>query len=506
MASPDAPEWLAACEEEMRTWKDLDVYDIVPRLKGRKVIGSKWVFRVKRGPDGSIQKHKARIVAQGFTQVEGIDFDQTFAPVAKFSSLRTVFALAAEHDLELHQMDVKAAYLNADLKEDLYMEAPPGFEIPEGHVLKLKKGVYGTKQGGHVWYEDMRGTLSELGYTRTEADHTIFIRPSDGIPDIITLYVDDMGLISESLERILQDKEALRKFYQMTDLGEMGWILGIRITRDREKGTLALSQEKFIKEILECYGMSNSRPISTPALPNERLVKLTSPEVDAKSYQCTLGSLMYPMLGTWPDLGYAIAALGRHAANPGPDHQHALKRVFRYLRATSDQQLVFRRGAPSSPTLFGYADADWASDVNDRKSTSGYMFKLAGAAVSWSSKKQTSVTLSSTEAEYISGAHAAKKAVWLRQLISELGLDTSFPTVLHVDNQSAIAIAKNPEFHDRTKHIDVRHHFLRQVIEDGAVELRYTPTGDQVADALTKGLPPMSFSKFRDEMGVCCPG
>jgi hypothetical protein len=305
------------------------------------VIRSKWAFRVKRGPDGSIQKHKARIVAQGFMQVEGINFDQTFAPVAKFSSLRTVFALATEHDLKLHQMDVKATYLNADLKEDLYMEVPPGFEIPEGHVLKLKKGVYGTKQGSCVWYEDMQGTLSELGYTRTEADHAVFVHPSDGIPDIITLYVDDMGLISESLKCILQDKEALRQFYQMTDLGEMGWILGIRIIRDHEKGTLALSQERFIKEILECYGMSNSRPISTPALPNKRLIKLTSPEVDAKSYQCALGSLMYPMLGTRPDLGYAIVALGHHAANPGPDHQHALKQVFRYLRATSDHQLVF---------------------------------------------------------------------------------------------------------------------------------------------------------------------
>jgi hypothetical protein len=274
------------------------------------------------------------------------------------------------------------------------------------------------------------------------------------------LYVDDMGLISESLERILQDKEALSRFYQMTDLGEMGWILGIRITWDHEKGTLALSQEKFIKEILKRYGMSNSRPISTPALPNKHLIKLASPEVDTKSYQRALGALMYPMLGTRPDLGYAIAALGRHAANPGPDHQRALERVFWYLRATSDQQLVFGWGSLGGSTLFGYADADWASDVNNRKSTSGYMFKLAGAAVSWSSKKQTSVALSSTEAEYISGAHTAKEAVWLRQLLSELGLDTSSPTILHIDNQSTIAIAKNPEFHDRMKHIDVRYHFL----------------------------------------------
>jgi hypothetical protein len=173
MASPDAVEWLAACEDEMRTWKNLDVYDIVPQPKGRKVIGSKWVFRVKRGPDRSIQKYKARIVAQGFTQVEGIDFNQTFAPVAKFSSLHTVFTLAAEHNLEVHQMDVKATYLNAHLEEEIYMKAPPGFDIPNGHVLKLKKGVYGTKQGGCVWYIDFSGTLSDLGYTRTEADHAV---------------------------------------------------------------------------------------------------------------------------------------------------------------------------------------------------------------------------------------------------------------------------------------------------------------------------------------------
>jgi hypothetical protein len=217
-------------------------------------------------------------------------------------------------------MDVKATYLNTNLKEELYIEVLPSFEIPEGHVPKLKKGMYSTKQGSHIWYEDMWGTLLELRYTHIEADHTIFIHPLDGIPNIITLYVDDIGLISESLECILQDKEALRKFYQMTDLGKMGWILGIRITWDCEKGTLTLSQEKFIKEILKHHRMSNSCPISTPALPNKCLIKLTSPKVDAKSYQHALGSLMYPMLGTRPDLGYTIVALSHHAANPSPNH------------------------------------------------------------------------------------------------------------------------------------------------------------------------------------------
>jgi hypothetical protein len=211
---------------------------------------------------------------------------------------------------------------------------------------------------------------------------------------------------------------------------------------------------------------------------------------------------MYPMLGTRPDLAYTVAALGRHSATPGPDHQRALDRAFRYLRATSDWQLVFQRGTPGGTTLHGFVDADWASDVNDRKSTSGFVFMLGGAAISWSSKKQTSVALSSTEAEYIAAAHATKEVVWLRRLLTELGLDLHFPTVLHIDNQSAIAIARNPEFHDRTKHIEVRHHFLRHKVEGEEIRLEYTPTDDQVADVLTKGVVREKHDKFAGAIGI----
>jgi hypothetical protein len=220
----------------------------------------------------------------------------------------------------------------------------------------------------------------------------------------------------------------------MTDLGKVSWILDICVDCNYEKGTIALSQEHFIKEILECCGMSNSHPISTPALANEHLVKLKSPEISTKFYQHALGALMYPMLETRPDLSYAIAALSCHTANPRLDHQRALECVFRYLRATSSKQLVFGQGTSSGSTLFGYADTDWASDINDCKSTSGYVFKLAGTAVSWSSKKQTSIALSSIKVKYITRAHAAKEAIWLRQLLSELGLDMSSPTALHIDN------------------------------------------------------------------------
>jgi hypothetical protein len=392
------------------------------------------------GPDGSIQKYKACIVAQGFTQIEGIDYDETFAPVAKLASLRVILAIAAEKNLEMHQMDVKSAYLNGTLTNEIFMTAPPGFPVPDGMVLRLIKAVYGTKQGGRVWYEEISETLADMGYIRTEADHAVFTRAGGDAPSIIALYVDDITMVASDLASIDRDKEALKRSYEMTDLGELSWILGMHISRDRTAGWIAVSQEKYSLEILQRFDKSDSRPVSTPALANEHLKKLDNAEIEPKSYQSALGALMYPMLGTCPDLAYTVAALGRHAATPGADHQRALDRAFRYLRATPSRRLVFRKGAPNGTTLHGFVDADWASDINDRKSTSGFVFMLGGAAVSWSSKKQTTVALSSTEAEYIAASNAGKEALWLRRLLTDLGIDSTQPTTLHVDNQSAIVL------------------------------------------------------------------
>ena len=229
MARPDAAMWEAACEEERKSFEAMEVFEVVPQPERKKVVGSKWVYREKRGPDGKVQKYKARVVAQGFTQVEGIDFDETFAPVAKLSSLRAILALAAELDLEVHQMDVKSAYLNGKLEEEIYMEPPPGFNIPEGMVLKLNKAVYGTKQGGRVWYKNVKAELERMGYNRTEADHTVFVRYRDCVVSIIVLYVDDFTLVCEDINIILHDKEALKAAYNMTDLGKLMYILGMHI-------------------------------------------------------------------------------------------------------------------------------------------------------------------------------------------------------------------------------------------------------------------------------------
>jgi len=318
MVCSDAAKWDVACEDEIRNFQQMGVYDIVSQPKGHKVVGSKWVLHIKRGPDGQVQKYKARIITQGFTQVEGLDYNQTFAPVIKLSTFRTILAIAVQQNLTIHQMDVKAAYLNGKLKEEIYMEAPPSLEIPKGMVLRLNWAVYGTKQGSRVWYKDVCGTMAEMGYMRIEADHPVFIWQRGDVLSIIALYVDDFTLIGPpDSDNVHKDKETLKKKYHMTDLGEISWILGIHVMQDREEGWIALSQQKYLEEVLERFNKANVRPISTPSLPNHHLVCLPSPEVDTKHFQHALGALMYLMLGTCPDIAYTIAALSHHAANPG---------------------------------------------------------------------------------------------------------------------------------------------------------------------------------------------
>jgi hypothetical protein len=340
MAHPDTANWDAACKDELRTFQQMGVYKVVSQPKDQKVMGSKWVFRIKCGLDGNMQKYKACVMAQGFTQVEGLDYNKTFALVAKFASFCILLALAAQLNLEVHQKDVKAAYLNGKLKEEIFMEAPPGFDVLDRMVLRLIKAVYSTKQGSHMWYKNICHMLGEMGYTCTTADHAVFVHSHDDQFSIIILYVDDITLASTSLATINRDKESLKAKYQMTDLGELSWILGMHITRDQDSGWIALSQQKYLEGLLDQFGFTNTRPIPTPVLANQHLAKLPSPEVDIKFYQCAMGALMYPSLCTYLDISYTVTTLSHHAANPGSEHLHALECVFCYLHATTDYQLV----------------------------------------------------------------------------------------------------------------------------------------------------------------------
>jgi transposase InsO family protein len=520
MARPDANLWLAAIQAEYQSLQRTGTYELTKLPGGRQAIGCKWVFKIKRHADGSIDRYKARLVAKGFSQKEGLDYKETFAPVAKFASIRTLLALAAHQDYEIHQMDVKTAYLNGDLDVELYMTQPEGFVVAgqEELVCKLRKSLYGLKQAGRAWFEKINTALIKMDFTPLDSDHCVYVRHRGDEVMYIVLYVDDLLLIGSSLAEVKQLKTDLSARFEMTDLGEAEYVLGLQLTRNRRARTLSLSQSDYIRRLLERYGMSECNKAPTPLPTGLRLSKKDCPAVkpaepllvDGKhTYASVVGAIMYAMLGTRPDLAFAIGLLTRFNSNPGPHHIGALKRVLRYLKGTIDFQLTYgTEGSGSSGSsnstlaVLGHCDSDWGASLDDRRSVSGTVFTIAGGAVTWQAQRQKSVALSTVEAEYMAACQAAKDAVWLRAFLIGLGLNATAPTNIFCDSQGAIALAKNPEHHQRSKHIDLRYHFVREQVTGGAIALVYTPTSDMVADQLTKPLSREMHNRCIRSMGL----
>ncbi|KAJ3531725.1 hypothetical protein NM688_g7534 [Phlebia brevispora] len=494
-------QWQEAILTEMQMLQKLGVYKEVPRPSDRRVVSSTWAFRQKCGPLGKIEKYKARLCAKGYTQVQGLDYNETFAPVVKFDSIRVLLAIAAKYNLEIHQMDVKSAFLNADLEEEIYMECPEGFNSDIETVWRLFKSLYGLKQASREWYKRIEREFRNLGYKRSDADYSIFYKVVDGVLLIVAVYVDDMLIFGNNVAKINALKKELGQIFEMTDLGEATWILNMELICDRAAGTITLSQRQYIESILKRHQMADCRPLSMPMEANLHLPKLAEPEIELRRYQSALRSLMYAMLATRPDLAHSVGVLSQHAATPGEVHWNALMCVYRYLRGTTDLALTFRRNAKEK-ALLDFVDADHAGDPVDRRSITGYAFTLAGAAVCWAFKKQRTVAISSTEAEYVAGSAATRQAVWLRLLLSELGQLKQEPTTLLIDNQSAIALAKNPVYHGTMKHIAIQHHFIREKFEDRTVSVEYVPTGDQAADVFTKGLPREKHENYSTSLAL----
>ena len=509
---PDAEQWKEAMQSEYDSIVRNRTWTLVNLPPGRKAIGCKWVYKLKYDADGNVERYKARLVAKGYSQTEGVDFNETFAPVAKFNSIRILLALAAQYNLEIHQMDVKTAFLNGDLQEEIYMQQPEGFVQPgqESLVCKLNRSLYGLKQAGRSWYCKIDACFDELHLSRTYADNCIYYLDKDGVIIIVAVYVDDLLIFSNSMRMLLNLKAELSKRFEMKDLGEVHFCLGIQVIRNREQRTIRISQTKYIEDILKRFGMLECKPIGTPLDVNNRLSKDMSPssaqemeDMKGVPYQSAVGSLMYAMLGTRPDIAYAVGAVSQYCSNPGRQHWMAVKRIFRYLKGTVNHAIEYKAGG-----LIGYSDADWAGSLDDRRSTTGYVFLLAGGSVSWSSKKQPTVALSTVEAEYMALSQATKEGIWIRRFLSEVGIGIGIgatltdPTVICSDNQGSIALAKNSVYHARTKHIDIRHHFIREKVQDGDVKVVYCETGKMIADALTKGLPKEKHDCFSDRMGL----
>lgn len=503
MTKPDADNWYGAMLEELSSIEANDTWELVPLPVGRKAIGSKWVFKYKRDEHGAVIRFKARLVAQGYTQLAGVDYFDTYSPSASLTSVRILFALVAVNNYELHHVDVKSAFLNGVLREEVYLAQPPGFAVPgkAGHVLRLRKALYGLHQANMLWIENLNNFLVSLDFVRLKSEPCMYVLHNSTGTIILLVHVDDLAIAASSPALLDWFKMNIARRYSITDLGELHHFVGIAVTRDRAARTLTITQATYVEEFLARHRMVNSKPKDTPMQVNECLPRLNESALekdDAEAYPSMIGASMYAMTATRPDIACAVSVLAQHNRAPGPLHFVALKRLFRYIRGTSSYRLVFRGGEGYQPVA--YCDSDWAGDKTHRRSRTGFVIRMAGAAVDYSSQVQDSVTLSSAAAEYVAQSNVTMAVNWLIGLLGELGFMPKLPVTVFSDNQSAISIATNEK---RTKHIDVRYHYTREKVSNGTIKLDYCPTEDNVADIFTKALPAAKHKKFALALGLC---
>ncbi|KAJ9517975.1 hypothetical protein QJQ45_004362 [Haematococcus lacustris] len=506
MSGPEAEEWGRAMDAEMASQHANETWQLVKREVGMSVLPGRWVLKRKLGLDSSIAKYKARWVVKGFRQRDGVDYseDAIFAPVVMHTTQRFIFALAVQRNWGLWQIDFKTAFLNSELTEAdplIYVEQPEGYEVGSGQVCQLLKTVYGLKQAPRAWYLCLRKQLELIGFHASAADPSLFsMRSSNGSMVHMLVYVDDCILASSDAAAVQAVKQQLQQAFEVHDMGPAADFLGMRISYNRASRTLRLSQQRYIEQLLQRFGKAECNGRQLPLEAGTKLVKegeLLS-NADTHAYRELVGALLYASTCTRPDIALAVSQLTRFMQAPTDDHERAAHGVLRYLKRTATDGLVYRGGSQGG--LLGYCDSDYASDQVSYRSTTGYVFSLSGAAVSWRSKLQTTVAASTTEAEYQAAADATREALFLRKLMHEL-TSTSGPVPIFCDSQGAVALLKNPVESQRSKHIAVMHHMARERVWRGEVRFTYCPTADMVADVLTKALPGKKFLACKEGMG-----
>ena len=492
-------DWIKAMQEELNQFAHLDVWTLVPRPPHKNIIGTKWIFKNKTDSDNIIVRNKARLVAKGYRQQEGIDYDETFAPVARIEAIRVFLAYAAHKNFTVYQMDVKTAFLNGELDEEVYVSQPDGFVDPTrpNDVYLLKKALYGLKQAPRKWYDSLSKFLVSAGFSKGSIDPTLFIKNQGKDIILIQVYVDDIIFGSTNAKYCRNFSKLMEDKFQMSMFDEMTLFLGLQV-RQLPSG-IFLNQSKYISDMLKRFNMANCQSIKTPMEARTTL----GPDVDGTpfdqtTYRNMIGSLMY-LTASRPDIMFSVHLCARYQSNPKESHYQAVKRIFRYLRGTIHLGIWYPK--ETGFELTSYSDADHAGCKLDRKSTSGSAQFLGDKLVSWSSKKQNCVSTSTAEAEYVAAASCCSQVLWMRTQLRDYGF--SFNRIpIYCDSKSAIAISVNPVQHTKTKHIDVRYHFIKDHVEKGTIELYFVKTELQLADLFTKPLDVTRFNFLISQIGM----
>lgn len=510
LSSANAAQWKLAIEAEYQALQENRTWTLVDRPKDRKVMQCKWVYKAKRDLSGNVDRFKARVVLKGYQQRRGVDYTETYSPVVRHSSLKYLLAVAVQRGMKVDQMDAISAYLQGTLYEEIYMEQPPTYEDEENQskCCRLLKALYGLKQGIRCWNQELDKALKGFGRKKSNYDPCVYFDVKDGCMLIVAVYVDDMLLFYDDPHDADEIKKKMNERFKIKDLGPVKHILGMRVTN--EKGCCSIDQEHYIESVLEKFGMSDCNSVDTPMNSTVALTSEDSPqtptaknEMSNVPYQEAIGCLMYISQCTRPDITFAVNKLSRFSSNPGRKHWEAVKHLLRFLKGSKSHKLNYlgRASRGTLPRLVGYVDADHGSETTDRKSVTGYGFIAGHGAVSWNSKKQTTVALSSCEAEFVALSSICQEAKWWNGFIRELG-HQEVPVEIFCDNQSAMVLSTTDGFNPRTKHIDIRHKFAQEAVANNEVKLTYIETARQKADILTKPLAKIKFGILQAELGV----
>lgn len=497
--SEHSTEWKRAIEEELQSLKENETWDIIDKPNNcMNVVGSKWVFKLKSAPNEE-PRFKARVVAKGYSQSEGVDYQETFAPVVRYDTVRVVLALAAIHDMEIAQFDVKTAFLNGKLDELIYMKVPDGVKHSDGQVCRLKRSLYRLKQSSRVWNARFVDFVRGCNMEQSQSDPSVFHGSIDGEKVILLLYVDDRLILSRSQTAIDSLIDKLQNTFKIT-LSNANWYAGLEIERNREQKTISIGQRTYIDKIVRKYNMEDSKSISTPADIGTILTTVSDSDCDNKfPYRSACGSLTFAATVSRPDISYSVGEVSRFMAHPNQLHVNAIKRIFRYLNHTKNMKITYGAG---NGKVLGYTDADHARDPETSRSVTGYAFMLGNGVVTWKSKQQSHVTLATAESEYVALCDGSKEAIWLQHLIKDFGYEQSDKIKMLCDNLSTIRWVKNPQQHHKTKHINKKLHFVREMYQNGEIQLEHVNGDDQLADVFTKPLSAIKFNSNVARLGL----